>query len=41
MPYTRLGANGRRYLSETPGEFGGHRKMKFYGRLDCPTALRA
>ena len=29
------------YLSETPGQFGGHRKMKIYGRLDCPTALRA
>jgi methylphosphotriester-DNA--protein-cysteine methyltransferase len=23
------------------GTFGGHRKTRIYGRLDCPTALRA
>jgi|HubBroStandDraft_6_1064221.scaffolds.fasta_scaffold690999_2 hypothetical protein len=39
--YTLLGADRRPYLSETPGRFGGHRKNKIYGRLDCPTALHA
>ncbi len=39
--YTLLGADRRPYPSETPGQFGGHRKMKIYGRLDCPSALRA
>ena len=24
-----------------PGDFGGHRRSKIYGRLDCPSALRA
>ena len=23
------------------GVFGGHRRTKIYGRLDCPSALRA
>ena len=23
------------------GAFGGHRRTKIYGRLDCPSALRA
>jgi methylphosphotriester-DNA--protein-cysteine methyltransferase len=23
------------------GTFGGHRKTRIYGRLDCPSALRA
>ena len=41
MPYTLLGADRRPCPSETPGQFGGHRKMKIYGRLDCPSALRA
>jgi hypothetical protein len=35
-----LDANGRTYLSETPGTLGGHRRLKGYGRLDCPSALR-
>src|SRR5271166_4868238 len=39
--YTLLGADRRPYLSGTPGQFGGHRKNKIYGRLDCPGALRA
>ena len=41
MPYTLLGADRLPYPSETPGQFGGHRKMKIYGRLDCPSALGA
>ena len=39
--YTLVGADGRPYDSTTPGTLGGHRKGKGYGRLDCPSALRA
>ena len=39
--YTLLGADNRPYLSPTPGRLGGHRRSKLYGRLDCPSALRA
>lgn len=39
--YTLIGADGHPYLSSTPGTFGGHRASKIYGRLDCPSALRA
>jgi methylphosphotriester-DNA--protein-cysteine methyltransferase len=27
--------------SPTPGTLGGHRRSRIYGRLDCPSALRA
>jgi methylphosphotriester-DNA--protein-cysteine methyltransferase len=36
-----MGADKRLYESSTPGTLGGHRKGKIYGRLDCPSALRA
>jgi methylphosphotriester-DNA--protein-cysteine methyltransferase len=36
-----LDADRRTYPSSTPGRFGGHRKQRIYGRLDCPSALRA
>jgi hypothetical protein len=39
--YTLLGADGRFYRSPAKGKWGGHRGSKIYGRLDCPTALRA
>jgi hypothetical protein len=39
--YTLIGVDGKAYESETPGRFGGHRGSKLYGRLDCPSALRA
>lgn len=39
--YKLLGADGKIYLSETPGELGGNGKMKIYGRLDCGMALRS
>ncbi|WP_062989374.1 Ada metal-binding domain-containing protein [Nocardia anaemiae] len=39
--YTLTGADGRPYASPTPGRYGGHRRGKLYGRLDCPSALRA
>jgi methylphosphotriester-DNA--protein-cysteine methyltransferase len=39
--WTLLGADGRPYESARPGRFGGHRRSRIYGRLDCPSALRA
>jgi hypothetical protein len=38
--YTLLGPDRRFYPSSLPGSLGGHRRMKIYGRLDCPAALR-
>ncbi|GMG76780.1 Ada metal-binding domain-containing protein [Priestia megaterium] len=39
--FTLLGADMRPYQSDTPGILGGYRRGKLYGRLDCPSALRA
>ncbi|MFJ8608026.1 Ada metal-binding domain-containing protein [Streptomyces sp. NPDC093675] len=39
--YTLIGPDGQPYRSPTPGTLGGHRRERLYGRLDCPTALRA
>lgn len=39
--YTLLSVDRIPYQSKTPGTFGGYRKSKIYGRLDCPAALRA
>ncbi len=39
--WTLLGAVGAPYSSATPGRFGGHRRSRIYGRLDCRTALAA
>ena len=38
--YKRIGKDGKPYLSTEPGTLGGHRKLKIYGRLDCPSALK-
>ena len=38
--YTLIAADGRPYLSRNKGTLGGHRRLKIYGRLDCPSALR-
>lgn len=38
--YTLVDANNKLYKSETKGKFGGHKRLKIYGRLDCPSALR-
>lgn len=38
--YTLIGKDGNPYTSTTPGKFGGNRKLKIYGRLNCPSALR-
>jgi hypothetical protein len=39
--WTLLDANGRPYESALPGTIGGHCRQRLYGRLDCPSALRA
>ena len=39
--YKLIGPDGKQYLSEEPGALGGHRGQKLYGRLHCPSALRA
>ena len=39
--YSLLGADRKPYPSTTPGTLGGHRAGRIYGRLDCPSALRA
>jgi methylphosphotriester-DNA--protein-cysteine methyltransferase len=39
--WTLLDARRQPYQSAAPGAFGGHRKSRIYGRLDCPGALRA
>jgi len=39
-PYKLLGADGKFYESATKGSFGGHRKDKIYGTLDCKGAAR-
>jgi AraC family transcriptional regulator of adaptative response / DNA-3-methyladenine glycosylase II len=41
VPYTLTGADGVPYPSARPGAFGGHRRGRGYGRLDCPAALNA
>lgn len=38
--YKLIGSDGKPYQSAVPGELGGHRRNKIYGRLDCPGALR-
>ena len=38
--YHLIDKNGNTYESEIPGTLGGHRRLKIYGRLDCPSALR-
>lgn len=38
--YTLTDAAGKPYESLLPGQFGGHRKLKIYGRLDCKSASR-
>jgi AraC family transcriptional regulator of adaptative response / DNA-3-methyladenine glycosylase II len=40
VAYTLIGADGVAYESGRPGELGGHRRNRGYGRLDCPAALR-
>ena len=39
--YILLNAYRKPFLSDQPGKIGGHKGLKIYGRLDCPSALRA
>ena len=36
-----LDADAQPYDSDRPGTLGGYRRRRIYGRLDCPSALRA
>ena len=38
--YKLIGADGKTYWSFNPGVLGGNRRLKIYGRLDCPSAKR-
>ena len=35
-----IDCTGKEYLSSTPGTLGGNKKLKIYGKLDCPSAKR-
>ena len=39
--YRLIAADGSVLSSPTPGTFGGHRRRRVYGRLDCKAARRA
>lgn len=41
MPFELIGPDAAPYWSAVPGTLGGHRRSRIYGRLDCPSALRA
>jgi methylphosphotriester-DNA--protein-cysteine methyltransferase len=41
VSYTLIGPDGRPRTSTRKGRFGGHRRTKIYGRLDCRAACRA
>lgn len=38
--YKLIGKDGDEYPSDRKGQLGGHRGLKIYGKLDCPSALR-
>jgi hypothetical protein len=38
---TLIDADDKPFGSDAPGTLGGHRRRRLYGRLDCPSALRA
>lgn len=38
--YKLINKFGEEYISDIPGAFGGNKRLKIYGRLDCPSALR-
>lgn len=38
--YRLVGPDGSPVFSDAPGRYGGHRRLRIYGRLDCPSALR-
>ena len=38
--YKLINDKGEEYLSDIPGTLGGNKRLKIYGRLDCPSANR-
>ena len=38
--YRLVDSSGKEYESKVPGNFGGHKRLKIYGRLDCKSAAR-
>ena len=40
IQFRLIDSNGREYLSSIPGTLGGNKKLKIYGRLDCPSAKK-
>jgi len=38
--YKLIDKDGAEILSNIPGTLGGHKKLKIYGKLDCPSATR-
>jgi len=39
VTYILIGRDGRPYASEAKGLYGGHRRTKVYGTMECPVAL--
>ncbi len=39
--WTLRGQDDRPFQSAVPGSVGGHRRSRIFGRLDCPSAIRA
>ena len=39
-PYILTNEKNKQYLSSVPGTICGHKKLKIYGRLDCPSAQK-
>ena len=37
--YRLIGPDGKEVLSPVPGLFGGNRRRRIYGRLDCRSAI--
>ena len=37
--YKLIDENNNEYISKIPGMFGGNKKLKIYGKIDCPSAL--
>lgn len=35
-----VNSDDKQYFSDIPGRFGGNKKLKIYGKLDCPSAKR-
>ncbi|MDD2377222.1 MAG: Ada metal-binding domain-containing protein [Bacilli bacterium] len=38
--YMLVNEKNMKYISRVPGTYGGHRKLKIYGKMDCPSALK-